>query len=92
MRSVVAVPVLLLLAPVAALVRHALQPDVIVYGFWGSPEAAVLMVAAWAAGALALVLGVVALLRRDRSALVLLAVAVGWVVTTFGVGEVLVPH
>jgi hypothetical protein len=84
---------LVVLAPLAGLARHLLQPDVVVHGFRGSPEAAALLLGAWASGAVALGLGVVALLRsRDRSAVVLLTVALGWVVTTFGVGEVLVPH
>lgn len=93
LRSLLAVPLLLAAAGAAAVVRHLLDPDAVVVGFWGNPEAAVLMVGAWAAGLVALVLGGLAMLRsRDRSVAVLLAVALGWVVTTFGVGEVLVPH
>lgn len=93
LRSLLAVPVLLAAAGAAALLRHLLAPEAVVVGFWGEPEAAVLVVGAWVAGAAALGLGLVALLRdRDRSVPVLLSLALGWVVTVFGVGEVLVPH
>lgn len=93
LRSLLAVPVLLVLAPLGAFIRHSLDPDQVVYGFWGAPEAAVPLVLAWLAGVLALLLGAWALLRlRDRSAAVLATVAVAWIVVSFGVGEVLVPH
>ena len=91
--SLLAVPVLLVVAGLGAWVRHLLNPGEVVYGFWGLMEAAVPMVAAWAAGVLALGLAVWALLRsRDRSAAVLATAAVAWVVVAFGAGEMLFPH
>ncbi|MFC5380688.1 hypothetical protein [Aquipuribacter nitratireducens] len=61
--------------------------------FWEAGPAAWLVVLAWGAGAGALLSGLLALLvGRDRAGAVWVAVAAGWVVTVFGVGEVLVPH
>jgi hypothetical protein len=93
LRSLLAVPVLLVLAPLGGLVRHLLDPDEVVYGFWGVPETAVPLVMAWVAGLVALLLGAWALFRfRDRTASVLATVAIAWIVVSFGLGEMLVPH